>query len=148
MQQQCKCNPIPHDVEAWKSIHALHYLSSMSGSRDYNQKLLQAFLQWLHSWSNLVGEQGLISVDLSDGGKGQFPESSLSDLCLTWRQTFCQHPSKDLTPSVILAAAAAAGLVPRPSTGLRFSRSGACLHGSSGYFADCQHYTSAFLAAS
>ena len=84
---------------------------------------LQAFLQWLHSWSHLVGEQGLISVELSAGQSSSFPGAAVSDLWTMWRQVFCLQPCRDLTTPSILAAAAAAGLVPRPSTGLRFCRS-------------------------
>lgn len=83
---------------------------------------LQGLSLWLASWSNLIGEQGLISVEPWVEKTAAFPEAPLSEALQIWHLAICNSPGKLLSPSKVLAAAAVVGLVPRPGAGLTFSR--------------------------
>jgi hypothetical protein len=74
------------------------------------------------SWALLVGDRyGLVTVDIPDlpAGGGGFPAAALSPLLRAWRALRGQPA---VSAAEILAAAARAGLVPRPDSSLRFSR--------------------------
>lgn len=86
---------------------------------------MQAVSEWLSSWASLIGDQGLISVELVGDVEACFPEAQLSDVWRVWKLAAGgpgRHVLQNLTPAAIMAAAAAVGLVPRPGTGRRFSR--------------------------
>lgn len=73
------------------------------------------------SWSMLVGDRyGFVTVDIPDlAASSGFPAAALSPLLRAWRALRGQPP---VSAAQILAAAARAGLVPRPDSSLRFSR--------------------------
>ncbi|CAL8465602.1 g5138 [Coccomyxa elongata] len=78
------------------------------------------------SWGALVGDRyGLVTVDMPDLAPGvRFPATALSPLLRAWRSLRGQPP---VPAAAILSAAARAGLVPRPDSSIRFSRSQAAL---------------------
>ena len=83
--------------------------------------LKQALAAHLEAWAGLVGGRfGLVTVDVPCLPAGcAFPQTALSPLLDAWRaargQALVGAPE-------LLAAAAAAGLLPRPGVGLRLSR--------------------------
>ena len=81
----------------------------------------QALAAHLAAWAGLVGGRfGLVSVDVPALPAGcVFPQAVLSPLLDAWRTARGQAL---VQPAELLAAAAAAGLLPRPGTGMRFSR--------------------------
>ncbi|BDA51454.1 probable phthiocerol synthesis polyketide synthase type I PpsA at C-terminar half [Coccomyxa sp. Obi] len=78
------------------------------------------------SWAKLVGDRyGLVTVDMPDlAPRAQFPATALNPLLRAWRSLRGQPP---VPAAAILSAAARAGLVPRPDSSIRFSRSQAAL---------------------
>ena len=86
--------------------------------------LLQALQDMMEAWAQVIGDQGLISVELSAFGAAHFPQAAVCELYGAWRAFSAPLGARELPPREVLAAAAAAGLVPRPRSGLRFSRSG------------------------
>ena len=74
--------------------------------------------------AQVIGDQGLISVELSAFAAAHSPQAALRKLYGAWRDISAPLGPRELPPGEILAAVAAAGLVPRPGTGHRFSRSG------------------------
>ena len=94
------------------------------GGNPADVSLLQALPEMMEAWGQVVGDQGLISVELSAFGAAHFPQAALCELYGAWRAISAPLGARELAPREVLAAAAAAGLVPRPGTGQRFSRSG------------------------
>ena len=82
----------------------------------------QALATHLAAWAGLVGGRfGLVTVDVPALPAGcVFPQAALCPLLDVWRAARGQAL---IEPAQLLAAAAAAGLLPRPGTGMRFSRS-------------------------
>ena len=73
------------------------------------------------SWAQLTGDRyGLVTVDIPHLPRGAaFPAAALAPLLDAWRFLRGQPP---VLASELLAAAARAGLVPRPDSSIRFSR--------------------------
>ena len=92
------------------------------GALPADVSLLQALPEMMEAWAQVVGDQGLISVELSAFGAAPFPQAAICELYGAWRAISVALGARELPPREVLAAAAAAGLVPRPGTGLRFSR--------------------------
>lgn len=81
----------------------------------------QVVQETANAWAHLVGDQGIILTDLSGFGAAAFPEAPLGRLLQPWAVTQ-RHPFHHPPPAALLTSLATAGLVPRPGTGLRFSR--------------------------
>lgn len=81
----------------------------------------QALAAHMKAWAGLVGGRfGLVTVDVPALPPGcTFPQAVLSPLLDAWRASRGQAL---VQPAQLLSAAAAAGLLPRPGTGMRFSR--------------------------
>lgn len=88
----------------------------------HKQRIAQALAAHLAAWAGLVGGRfGLVTVDVPALPAGcTFPQAALCPLLDVWRIARGQAL---VEPAQLLAAAAAAGLLPRPGTGMRFSRS-------------------------
>ena len=82
---------------------------------------LQAVAPHLHKWVALVSDRlGLVSADIPAVRCGPaFPASILNASVDVWRAL---QGAPIVEGPTLLAAAAAAGLVPRPGAGARFSR--------------------------
>ena len=83
--------------------------------------MVQELEAHLLGWAQLTGDRyGLVTVDLPHLPRGAaFPAAALAPLLDGWRALRGQPA---VTASELLAAAAKAGLVPRPDSSIRFSR--------------------------